>query len=640
MNPNNYFIPRHVPLSLLFSLLLFSAISCKAQKGGNPKAAKEHYQKGEFFLSDKKYDLAIIEYKKCVELDKNMTYAYYALGDCYAAMKDVENGKKYYELFLQQKPGNTEVLFALGLMMKDNMHYEEAAPYFEKFLANETGNENLIMKARKYERDCKFAAEAIKHPVEFTAQPCSDRINTRVPEYFPSVSADEQTLIFSRLVNFEQEDIYITHKTPDNQWTNSLPISNLINTRYNEGALCISSNGQYIFYSSNKPDENYGSHDIYFSYLQGNVWSKPFNAGPKINSKYWDSHPSLSADGRTLYWLSTRPGGLGSEDIWYSTLDSNDKWTDARNLGPAINTPYREFTPFIYADGNTLFFSSEGHPGMGGLDIFYSRKNEKGEWGTPVNLGYAINTPNTESGFVLSANGRTAYYAREDANEHNNIDIYTFELYKDAQPGAVAYLKGTVTDIKTGKIVAARIQLIDLETGQIASQVQNNSTTGEYLICLPPSKNYALNVSADSYLFYSENFSLKVTGINTPMQKDVQLKPIVAGESVVLNNIFFETNKSDLKPESMAELNKVFAFLKTNGSVKLEISGHTDNTGDKVSNQKLSESRAKAVVSYLVQKGVDASRLTSKGYGDQKPVVPNTTVENKAKNRRTEMKIL
>lgn len=626
--------------SCLFILLFIFPYSCKSQKpSGASKSAKEHYNKAERLFAERKFEDAISEYKRTLDADPNFSFALFAIGDCYAAMKNIESAKFYYDKYISQYPNKTDAYFAMAQLYKDNMKFDEAIPYYEKYIAKEKLNDALLTKSKKNILDCKFASNAIKNPVPFTPVSMSDKINTDFPEYFPSISADNQSFIFSRLVNRQQEDIFITHQVRGD-WAPSLPISDLINTEYNEGALCISSNGQYIFFSSNKPDENFGSHDIYFSLLQGNTWSKPYNAGPKINSKYWDSHPTLSADGRTLYWLSTRPGGYGAEDIWYSSLDSTDHWTEAKNIGPTINTPYKEFTPFIYSDGATLFFSSEGHPGMGGLDIYYSLKAGDGTWGTPTNLGYPINTPDVESGFVLGTDGKTAYFATEEKDKHFNIDIFTFPLYQEARPKPVAYLKGIVTDSSTGKIVKCTALLIDLETGKSAGMVQNNTTTGEYLICLPPNKNYALNVSAEGYLFYSENFEFKLKTITEPMQKNIQLKPIVGGARVVLNNIFFDVNKADLLPESKAELDKILSFLNHNKTVRLEIGGYTDNTGDRSANLKLSENRAKSVINYLTNKGIDPSRLVAKGYGDANPVMPNTTPENKAKNRRTEMKVL
>ncbi len=624
----------------LYLLVFLLPTSCNSQKKpGSVKNAKEHYRKAEQLFEKRKYDEAIVEYQRTLNDDPTYSYALLAIGDCYSALNDVKNGKIFYDKYIAQYPNKTDAYFALARLLKENLKFDEAIPYYEKYIAKEKTNSELVSRAAKLILDCKFAAIAVQNPVPFNPKNVGPEINTEVPEYFPSISADAQCFIFSRLVNRQQEDIFITH-IENNEWIQSKPISDLINTEYNEGALCISSNGQYIFFSSNKPDENYGSHDIYFSLLQGNTWSKPFNAGPKINSKYWDSHPSLSSDGRTLYWLSTRPGGYGAEDIWYSCLDSTDHWTEAKNIGPTINTPFKEFTPFIYTDGNLLFFSSEGHPGMGGLDIFYSRRDTNGQWGEPKNLGYPINTKDVESGFILSADGKTAFFATEEKGNKYNIDIFTFTLYNEAQPKSVAYLKGIITDSKTGKIVKATVQLIDLETTRSAGTVQNNTATGEYLICLPPNKNYALNINAPGYLFYSENFEFKSISPLEPMRKNIQLKPISGGEKVVLDNIFFEVGKAELRSESKVELQKIFTFLTENKDVRLEISGHTDNTGDKIANQKLSENRAKSVVSFLTMKGIEASRLVAKGYGDTQPIYPNTTMENKSKNRRTEMKVL
>ena len=427
-------------------------------------------------------------------------------------------------------------------------------------------------------------------------------------------------------------------------------IGNGINTEGNEGAPSLSADGQILFFVACQENaagayaggrKGYGSCDIFYSEKVGENWSKPYNVGGIINTNQYETQPSFSADGRSLYFISARPGGYGETDIYVSTLRADGSWGPPKNLGPKINTPGKEETVFIHPDGKTLYFGSNGHIGMGELDLYVSRMNEKGEWGEPVNLGYPINSYGDENSIIVGASGEIAYLASNRAGGKGGLDLYQFNLYEAARPGKVTYAKGKVYDAVTKAPLGAHFELIDLETGKPVVESDANSGNGEFLVSLPVDKNYALNVSQSGYLFYSENFSLKeLTDKSKPYMMDVPMEPIDTGHVIVLNNVFFETGKFDLKPESKAELDKLAAFLMVNKTMRGEISGHTDNVGDKKMNMTLSQNRAKAVYDYLTVQGkIDSKRLTYKGYGDTKPKVKNDSDENRALNRRTEFKV-
>jgi outer membrane protein OmpA-like peptidoglycan-associated protein len=384
-----------------------------------------------------------------------------------------------------------------------------------------------------------------------------------------------------------------------------------------------------------------GSCDLFISYSLGNEkWSTPENMGAPVNSEYWDSQPSLAADGQTIYFISNRPGGKGGADMWKCTKNAQGKWANLTNMGDSVNTAFNEESPFIHPDGKSLYFSSDGWPGMGNKDIFLTRLKSNNQFGTPINLGYPINTDENERDLIVTANGKTAFFSSERNEGSGGQDLYYFDLYPAVRPLPVTYVKGKVFDKGTKKGLRADFELLDLETGNKVMEASSNIGSGEYLICIPSGKNYAMNVSKQGYLFNSENFSLKDKIDLATFELNMPLIPIKAGEKVVLKNIFFETGSFKLKDESKAELQKLIVFLTANISLKIEIGGHTDNVGDKKSNEVLSQNRAKAVYDYLVTNMVAPTRLSYKGFGDKQPISTNETDEGKAANRRTEFTVM
>jgi flagellar motor protein MotB len=365
------------------------------------------------------------------------------------------------------------------------------------------------------------------------------------------------------------------------------------------------------------------------------------NLGPDVNTTAWETQPSLSADGRTLYFVSNRPGGMGQSDIWMTRLQDNGVWTEPKNLGETINTGGSEMAPYFHPDGRTLYFSSDGQVGLGGMDLFVSRSDSAGNWLEPENLGYPINSSGDEINIVVNAWGDKAYISSNQHEGYGGYDIFNFELPLDARPTPSTFMKGVVKDKESGEPLEAYFSLTDVNSNIEIVRSFSDPANGEFLVCIPTSKVYALNVSAGGYLFYSGNFALE--GLASEMEPffvNVELSPIREGETMVLRNIFFGTDDYQLKASSFAELKKLIAFLNYNSGVKVEIRGHTDNTGDADYNKVLSAKRAQSVYDYLVENGVEAKRLAFKGYGATLPVADNDTREGRAKNRRTEIGIL
>ncbi len=529
-------------------------------------------------------------------------------------------------------------------------HYEDARTDYEKFLSYPDQPKEKQAKANKNIKSCDFGINSMAHPVPFKPENLGDSINSPYDDYINAVTADEQQMFLTRKlprvrhVSTEStkfnEDFYKAVKT-DSIWQKAVNMGPPVNTEDNEGALCISPDGKYIFFAAcNRPD-GFGSCDIYWSKKTGNSWSDPENLGSVVNSSTWDSQPSFSSDGKTLYFASKRQGGKGSSDIWKTELHLDGSWSIPFNLGDSINTRVEEMAPFIHPDNRTLYFASRGHQGLGGYDLFYSRLDADGKWSTPVDMGYPINTYADEITLVVNAKGDVAYVSSDKLGGKGGMDIYSFKLYKEAQPVLVTYFKGVVFDKETKKRLEANFELVDLATGKTASRSSSDPVNGEFLLSLPTEKDYGLNVSRPGYLFYSDHFALRGESSKTkPFIYNVPLQPIRVGEIVILKNIFFDTDKYDLKEESRNELAKLIQLLKGNPDIHIEISGHTDNHGSDEHNMVLSRNRAQAVYDYLIMNGIAKERLNYSGFGLTRPIDTNDTEQGRANNRRTEFKVV
>ena len=478
-----------------------------------------------------------------------------------------------------------------------------------------------------------------KNTVGFAPKNLGATVNSKMSEYLPSQTIDGTQLFFTRRVDIYNEDFYGSSRQKISTWENAQPLKGSLNTPQSEGAMMISQDGNWLVFTGCYRPDSYGGCDLYISYKNKEGWSAAKNLGNRINSDQWESQPCLSPDKRELYFASRKPGGLGGSDLYVSRLQDNGQWSDPENLGPGINSAADEQCPFIHADNQTLYFTSSYWPGYGDDDLFMVRKVAEGKWSAPKNLGYPINTIDREGTLFITADGKTAYYASERKDSYGGLDLYSFELNPSIRPYETRWVTGKVTDKKTGTGISATLELTDLQTRQVISRVKTDSL-GNYLLTLPTGRDYAFTVNQKGFLFNSDQYFLKNGITDSAAVKNIELQPIERNASVVLKNIFFETNRYELTPASLVELDKLVVLLSENPTISIEISGHTDNIGKADANLLLSESRAKAVVDYLASKKIDAKRLTYKGFGLTNPLADNATEMGRALNRRTEMKIV
>ena len=617
-----------------FSLFLtLISLSVFAQASNNKKA-QNFFEHAGSLVAKLDYPAAEPLLKSAVEADPLFQRAYILLADVQKLQKKYTEAKaSYQKSILINANISPAVIYSLAETEFATQEFEKAKKHFTDFLMQDDSSAGA-KRAKKYLIDCNFAVAAINKPVKYTPTNLGKGVNTADAEYFPALTADGETLIFTRQIGGNED--FWTSQYKNEVWTEATPLSSKINTlKYNEGAQSISPDGKYLFFTGcNRPD-GLGRCDIYVSHREGKDWGEPYNVGKPVNSEYWESQPAISPDGRTLYFISNRPGGSGGYDIWKSTITDDAKWGPAINLGIEINTPFDENTPFLHADGRTLYFSSDGWPGFGHKDIFYSRLDENGKFSKPTNMGYPINSYEDENGLIVSADGNFGMFSSNLKNGFGVQDIYRFGIPEIAKPLKINYVKGIVKDKDTKKTIESNVQVIDLKTNKPVFDDYTDPETGQFLAVMPVGSNYLFNVNADGYMFYSENFELKQGDINKPYQVEVFIEKIKPGGNVTLRNIFFDTNKFNLLPASVRELDLLIDFLQQNPSVHIEIQGHTDNVGDDKLNEKLSLNRANAVYVYLIKNEIDQKRLSFKGFGATKPVADNATETGRKNNRRT-----
>lgn len=615
-----------------------------------PKSALKLFTKSEQNILYKQFAEAKNNLQKAIKKYPKYVEAYSRLGDVNLELKDYEAAKNSFLKILNIDSSNSnqfKVYFTIGKIEYQTHNFEKALTYFKKCSLIPNLLSNYKQMNNSWLEQSEFAAYSLKNPVSFNPIRLDSTINSPFDEYLPALTADEQFVVFTRRLSEGtklQEDFYFSEKSDSLHWKMALNMGKVINTAENEGAICLSPDGKRLFFAADNRKDTEGGFDIYYCIKHGDEWSKPYNIGYPINTGSYESQPSISADGRWLYFCSKRKGGYGGMDIWASYLNDTNFWNEPVNLGAFINTEKDEQTPFIHPDNNTLYFSSNGHTGMGDADLYLTRKDSAGNWTKPTNLGYPINTTGNENGLVVSASGEKAYYS--SYNKNYGLDLFMFNLPKTAKPTFVTYVKGLVTDQKTKKPISATINLIDLETGKTILNTQSDAQNGEFLVTLTAGKNYMYNVNKNGYLFHSENFLINKESADKPYLINIALQPInntdyknSIGETVVLKNVFFETGLFELKESSFLELNKLVQLLNEQVFMKIEIGGHTDNIGSKESNLSLSTKRAQSVYNYLINKGIDAKRLSYKGYADTKPLETNDTEQGRANNRRTEFRI-
>ncbi|MFM2135631.1 MAG: hypothetical protein RL021_1031 [Bacteroidota bacterium] len=644
---------------LLFFCLFMLPVLLHAQKklSSSNERAVRLFESALSNYNARQDERALSAIEQSLEADPNFVEPLLLRANIFTDRKDYDRAIEAYRLALRTSPDffpNT--YYSLGKLEFLRQQYDSAEVHFNKFLSYPGTSEVFRTNSRRLVSSCIFARASLRNPVRFDPKNMGGAINTSSQEYFPAITGDGNTFLFTRRIKStsangkvsDQEDFYVSKKE-NGKWSEAQAVRE-INTSGNEGAPTLSADGQYLFFTACEELYNdldarptKGSCDLFIAKKVGEQFVNPRNLEEPVNSGAWESQPSFSSDGRTLYFVRAVKGTDGKKhrDIFVTRIDDRSSWSTPEPLGSKINTSFDETSVFIHPDDQTLYFSSDGHAGMGGQDIFMSRRSPAGDWGEPVNLGYPINTANDENSLLVSPDGTTGYFASDREGGYGGLDLYQFELDAALRPQIVTYMKGKVFDSETKKPLGASFELIDLDTKRPVVTSTSNPGNGEFIVCLPTGKRYALNVARDGYLFFSENFELKgPKPAADPFLRDVPLKPIKVGEAVVLKNIFFDFNKSDLKEESKVELNKMVAFLTRNPKLNVEIGGHTDNIGGKAYNQTLSEKRARAVLEYIAANGIPAARLSSKGYGDNQPIADNANESGRAQNRRTEFKIV
>lgn len=617
------------------------------------------------------YKIGLEIAQKSIEKDPNFWEAYLLAGEFAELSNQLPLAIDYFKKAIQINPnhsptGNT--YFYLSNLQFGVGDYASCIKSAQEFLLFKSANPTNVATARRLIESSNFAIQAIGHPSNFKPENMGPAINTKDPEYFPTITVDGKTILFTRLVDDnrvqgpykKQEDFYISH-IANNAWVKAEPMPTHINTVNNEGAPTISADGRSLIFVA-CPDasgadygegrQGKGSCDLFVTKKLGNRWGNVSNLPGGINSNLWETQPSLSADGKTIYFIRSIRGqnGQKNSDIYTATLNENGAWGQPIRLPNNVNTPNEEESVLIHPDGKTLYFASRGHIGMGGFDLYMTRLQEDGSWSTPMNLGYPINTKNDENSLMVSPDGEIGFFASDREGGFGDLDIYYFEMPASLKPIKTLYFEGLVTDAVTKKPIPGKFQLIDMKTGKEVIRSEADAINGEFTVSLPVGKEYAVNVSYPGYNFFSQNFNMEVKENQEAMHLDINMVPIGSDLPVVLANVFFDLNKSNLRPESFIELNKLRDLLIKNPSLIIEIGGHTDTRGDATENQQLSEGRANAVKTYLIEQGIEATRLTAKGYGESQPKISDDQIaslkssisQEKAhqQNRRTEYKFV
>ncbi len=639
-------------ISLFISLDMYSQRSKDIELTSKSRKAKKAFKRAISFFEVKQYKDALIEINTALKHDSNFVEAYLMAGQIYDETKSIRRSIYYYRKASIVNPDfYPEVFITLATMEISLGLYSDALIDFNEYKKQQHKNERYIPKVNAGIEYAEFGKWNVENPVEYNPVNVGSSVNTKNDEYINTINTEENRLIFTRKFsknartmnqrNTQEEDFYQSIRpNKDQEWIEARRMSTIFNTSGNEGAMNISPDQSTMVFTACYRNDSRGRCDIYISHKKGKRWETPYNVGAPVNTGDWETNACLSSDGKTLYFV--RRMGRGNSDIFTAELMPDGRYANVKNIGAPINTKGSEMTPFIHADGRTLYFSSDGHLGMGGMDLYMTRKDNDGKWGPAVNLGYPINDYKNQMGIIINSNGNIAYISSDMKGSMGGYDIYSFDLYKNARPVPVNYMKGVVADIDTKKPLSADFKLYDLSTNKLIVESKSDKSNGSFVVTIPNDAQLALNVSKDGYLFYSENFIVKEGHTSLkPFLKNVYLKKISVNQKIVLNNIFFASLSYDLEEESVVELAKVKELLQRNPKLKIEIGGHTDNVGSDADNIRLSNQRAKAVKNYLVETlKVDTKRISSKGYGEAEPVSNNETEEGRALNRRIEIKVV
>lgn len=635
------------------TLILFSALVTPLL-GQCPKRAQK--------LIDKAVEQQITSLNEAIEsLNKAISIcpqseeALFLVADLYREQKNHTEVKRVLDQYLKiQTAPDPRAYYFLAESERKLFLFDEAAMHYQKFLDSESTSRRLNYRAGEYLEDVKFAKMSYAEAPDVLFEPMPGEINTNYSEYLAIMTADERKMVFTRREEVSEE-AYYTELIDDSTWSDSKTL-HYLPENLRKAAVSISVDGNMLVFAMADHIQGHGNFDLYYVEKSQDGWSTPKNFGKNVNTPGWESQPCVSADGRTVYFSSNRKGGEGGNDIWKTKRDVNGLWSIPTNLGVEVNSAGNEESPFIHRDQRTLYFRSDGHPGLGEFDIFMSRHIRFQKWTEPINLGYPVNTIGNDGSLFVSLDGTIAYIASDvdhtqlddyrNQTLNDNTDIYRFELHEQYRPIPTTYIRLHFVDAENLQRLQPNVELIDFVSGDTL-YIGSTDESGHILLCLPRQSTYALSVDEDSYLPHSEHFkpAHREWG-EDPINKEVLLKKIGSRstakerEPVVLSNVLFETNSDQLQPGSFNALDKLYNFLNANNELRIIIRGHTDNVGDADMNHDLSMRRAKSVYDYLLKKGINAVRLDYEGLGESEPIADNDTEAGREENRRTEFRVV
>lgn len=650
---------KHLVLLLLVALS-FNGWAQKKNKNevvGDRSAIA--YEQGKSSYDKNNYSDAIPYFEEALKSNGSNPDALYYLGLCYRYTSENQKAIETLKKLESISPDYWAwFYYEMGVAYENLKQFESAVTAFDKFIEkfpHDASRTRYIHQAKSRKN------YALKSPeiraMAFTMEAAvnlGEPVNSKWGDYSPQSNPNGKVINFTSQrkdsksdsqtnkdwneTNGWDEDVYSIEKEGAG-WSKPKMLPEPINSDGNDFGTSFSGDGQNMVYVACGREGGIGNCDLYTLTLEGNTWSAPQNMGNIVNSEEWDSQPTMSADGNTIIFASTRENGFGNADLYVITRNKFGDWGAASNLGGVINTPFTEKSPFLSPDGKTLYFTSEGHPGHGGLDLFIS-VNEGGKWSEPVNLGKPLNSEGDDAYFTIGGSGEVGYFASTRKGGLGLLDLYSIKIPESMRPKPTVVVEGVVTNAKTKAVVGAYVMVEDMNTGELIAVNKSNSVTGKYLIVLPAGKTYSVSANKEGFFFHSERFDVPDAANYQEIKKDIELKPIEKGAKVVLNNIFFETGKATLSPQSRVELEKAIDLMKANPTMIIEVGGHTDNVGDDAFNMKLSHDRAKSVRDYLVTGGIASARVQAKGYGESNPIAANDTEDGRKANRRTEFVIL
>ena len=755
-------------LGALFCILAFIAPLVAQPAGPNPESLK-HARAGFDYEQKHEYQLALYEYDTSAKLDPKYPYPVERIGGMYQVLKNYKLAIAFYEHAIKLD-SNFDVYnyYNLGLAYRIVEKHDSAVSALREFLRRMdpvNHSDTVAMKDADWWIKFNLGCIVEKAKAKNTDEPVAlSELNSTYDDFGPTVTADGLTLYFTSRrpgMNAKQEietsdygdDLFVSHRDTAGHWSKPMTLPAPINSIDDEGAATVSADGQSLYFSLCRRPDGIGDCDLYHSELVGDQWTKPANYGRPLNSESWDAQPTVTADGNTMYFSSKRRGSIeGSEDIYVSYKSPGGTWTTPQNIGEPVNTRFSEHSPFISADGKTLYFASNGHPGFGNHDLFMSRMLDDGTWSEPINLGSPINSYGDDAFLTIPARGDKVIYSSQRANARGDLNLYEAVLPLNFRPGPITLVAGTVYDKKTHQPIGAKIEVNDLKADQVVATYRSNKVTGKFYITLGTGKMYGITAQADGYVHFSDNYLVPDTISFREVTHDLPLDQLpnyaaitsggpvgkglpnggasdtsyknaggndggkqkggnvhggdttsgninssgarggninngdtsggainsggnignkngkntgdngknsgnsgkngatggttkeggneAIGGAIELHNVFFDFNKSDLRPESHTELRYLIDMMKEHTVYRIEIDGHTDSVGTSAYNMKLSEARAKAVREYMVKQGVVAKRITARGFGATKPMDTNATEEGRQRNRRTEFRFI